>query len=201
MFEDGSDYLDDPGIIALLTDEGAGCLEGAGFHAALEQLHGRGWRVEISSWTNCCNSRMKRWAGPNGVFMPLDDFYDSITFREPSREGHEFAPPRDSASLDLSQRQTAQCGIPGCLGIRLQAHVRGQHLRSSSACALHLATGTRSTGAMRVGDGSHDMARLPPRHRAREPVVGLYGPSIQCRDQSSWPPSCVPSSLSWSPLR
>lgn len=104
MFEDGFDHLDDPGIIVLLTGDGAGYLEGAGFHAALERLHYRGWRVEILSWLDCCNPRMKEWAEENGIFVPLDSFYDSITFREPSREGHEFAPARDSLPLDLTQR-------------------------------------------------------------------------------------------------
>ncbi len=47
---------------------------------------------------------MREWAETNGVFIPLDDYYDAITFREPSRPGYEFAPQRDQATLDLSQR-------------------------------------------------------------------------------------------------
>ena len=107
MMEDGFDYLDDPGIVVLLTGDGAGYLEGAGFHATLERMHKRGWRIEIMSWAHSCNQRMRRWAEENGVFVALDDFYDSITFREPSRPGHELAPARDPAPLDLSRRPTA----------------------------------------------------------------------------------------------
>ena len=107
MLEDGWDHLSDPGIIVLLTGDGAGYYDGAGFHAAVERLHGGGWRVEILSWAHSCNQRMKHWAENNGIFVALDDFYDSITFIEPSKPGQEFAPARDSQPLDLSRRQTA----------------------------------------------------------------------------------------------
>ena len=46
---------------------------------------------------------MRQWVEANGVFVPLDDHYFSITFREPSRPGHELAPARD-AQVDLSKR-------------------------------------------------------------------------------------------------
>ena len=104
MMEDGFDHLDDPGTIVLLTGDGAGYLDGAGFHATLERLHQKGWPIEIMSWVHACNQRMREWAEQNGIFVALDDFYDSITFREPSRPGHEFALGRDSAPLDLSRR-------------------------------------------------------------------------------------------------
>ena len=104
MLEDALDYNGDPGIVVLLTGDGAGYLEGAGFHSTLERMHKRDWRVEILSWAHSCNQRMRRWAEQNGVFVALDDFYDSITFLEPSRPGFELAPARDSADLDLSRR-------------------------------------------------------------------------------------------------
>ena len=107
MLEDGLDHLDDPGIMVLLTGDGAGYYDGAGFHAALERLHARGWRVEILSWAHSCNQRMREWAQSNGVFVALDDFYEAITFLEPSRPGHEFAPARDPLPLDLSRRPRA----------------------------------------------------------------------------------------------
>ena len=104
MLEDALDFNGDPGVVVLLTGDGAGYLEGAGFHSTLERMHRRGWRIEILSWAGSCNRRMKEWAEENGVFVDLDDFYDSITFMEPSRPGHEFAVARDSATLDLSIR-------------------------------------------------------------------------------------------------
>lgn len=107
MLEDALDYNGNPGIVVLLTGDGAGYLEGAGFHSTLERMHKRGWRVEILSWAHSCNQRMRKWAQENGVFVALDDFYESITFMEPSRPGAELAVPRDSAELDLSKRPMA----------------------------------------------------------------------------------------------
>ena len=107
MLEDALDFNGDPGVVVLLTGDGAGYQEGAGFHSTLERMHRRGWRIEILSWAASCNRRMKEWAEENGVFVALDDFYDSITFMEPSRPGHELAVARDSATLDLSIRTTA----------------------------------------------------------------------------------------------
>ena len=104
MLEDALDYNGDPGIVVLLTGDGAGYVEGAGFHSALERMHGRGWRVEILSWAQATNQRMRRWAESNGIFVSLDDHYDAITFLEPSRPGFELAPPRDAAMLDLTRR-------------------------------------------------------------------------------------------------
>ena len=45
MLEDALDYNGDPAVVVLLTGDGAGYLEGAGFHSTLERMHRRGWRV------------------------------------------------------------------------------------------------------------------------------------------------------------
>ena len=105
MLEDALDYNGDPGVVVLVTGDGAGYLEGAGFHSTLERMHRRGWRVEILSWAHATNQRMRRWAEANGIFVSLDDFYEAITFMEPSRPGFELAPARDAADLDLSRRR------------------------------------------------------------------------------------------------
>ena len=107
MLEDALDYNGTPGIVVLLTGDGAGYLEGAGFHRTLERMHNRGWKVEILSWAHSCNQRMRHWAQENGAFVALDDFYDSVTFLEPSRPGQRLAESRDSAPLDLSLRPMA----------------------------------------------------------------------------------------------
>lgn len=104
MLEDALDYNGTPGVVVLLTGDGAGYYEGAGFHSTLERMHKRGWQVEILSWAHSCHQGMRKWAEENGVFVALDDFYDAITFMEPSRPGFEHAPPRESAELDLSLR-------------------------------------------------------------------------------------------------
>ena len=104
MLEDALDYNGDPGIVVLLTGDGAGYLEGAGFHRTLERMHRRGWRIEILSWSHACNRRMRLWAEENGLFIPLDDYYESITFTEPSREGFTLATPRPAVPLNLNRR-------------------------------------------------------------------------------------------------
>ena len=107
MLEDALDHNGNPGTVVLLTGDGAGYLEGAGFHSTLERMHKRGWRVEILSWAHSCNQRMRSWAEENGVFVALDDFYEAVTYMEPSRPDFELAPARESAVLDLSRRETA----------------------------------------------------------------------------------------------
>ncbi len=104
MLEDALDNNGDPGIVVLLTGDGAGYMEGTGFHRTLERMHNRDWRVEILSWGHSCNQRMRQWAEQNGIFISLDDFYDAITYLEPSRPGFELSQGRGSAPLDLSKR-------------------------------------------------------------------------------------------------
>ena len=84
MLEDALDYNGDPGIAVLLTGDGAGYSEGAGFYSTLERMHKRDWRIEILSWSHSCNQRMREWAEQNGKFIALDNFYNSVTYLEPS---------------------------------------------------------------------------------------------------------------------
>ncbi len=104
MLRNALDYKGDPGIAVLLTGDGAGFYDGVGFHADLERMHRKGWRIEVLSWMHSCNRRMKEWAEQTGKFIALDDFYDSITFLEPPQPGRPAADPRDAAPVDLSRR-------------------------------------------------------------------------------------------------
>ncbi len=109
MLRDGFRYTGshgngDPGIVVLLTGDGAGFSDGVGFHADLELMHNRGWRVEVLSWRHSCNRRMREWAEQNGKFIALDDFYDSVTFMEPPAPGRPMADPRDAVPVDLARR-------------------------------------------------------------------------------------------------
>ena len=65
------------------------------------------WRVEVISWANCCNQRMRRWVEENGVFIPLDDYYEAVTFLAPTSADYPTADPRYAAPLDLSIRPRA----------------------------------------------------------------------------------------------
>ena len=104
MLEDALDYSDDPGIVVLLTGDGAGYQDKAGFHKTLERMHKRQWCIEILSWAHSTNQRMRHWAEEQGLFIALDDFYSAITFLEPSRPGFPLAPSRYSSELDFSKR-------------------------------------------------------------------------------------------------
>ncbi len=104
MLRDGLDYNGDPGIAVLLTGDGAGFDDGVGFHADLERMHRRGWRIEVLSWRHSCNRRMREWAETNGIFVALDDFYDSITFLERPEPGEPVAGRRYAVPVDLTKR-------------------------------------------------------------------------------------------------
>ena len=105
MLRDFADYNGDPGIAVVLTGDGQGFYDGAGFHADLERMHRRGWRVEVLSWANSCNERMRQWVEAHGVFVPLDDFYESVAFLKPSSDDYSDADPRYETALDLSRRR------------------------------------------------------------------------------------------------
>lgn len=107
MLEDALDFGKDPGIVVLLTGDGAGYLEGTGFHSALERMHDHGWRVEILSWAHSTNQRMRKWAEAKGIFVALDDFYKSITFTTPFGPGMELATEREAEELNLCSRRVS----------------------------------------------------------------------------------------------
>ncbi|WP_161785532.1 NYN domain-containing protein [Palleronia rufa] len=73
---------DEPGTAILMTGDGAGYLNGVGFHADLERMHKKGWGIEVLSWEVCCNSRMQEWAETVGVFVKLEDYMDQIVFEQ-----------------------------------------------------------------------------------------------------------------------
>lgn len=89
---------DEPGVVVLLTGDGAGYDTGAGFHADLERMHRKGWGIEVVSWEASCNQRLKAWAEAVGVFVPLDRYFNQVTFR---------AGVRRQQNLSLTHRHRA----------------------------------------------------------------------------------------------
>ena len=104
MLRDAFDYNGHPGVAVLLTGDGSGFADGVGFHADLDRMRRRGWRIEVLSWRHSCNRGMREWAEEYGVFVALDDFYDSVTFLEPPAPGQPIAAPRFATPPDLSRR-------------------------------------------------------------------------------------------------
>ena len=47
---------------------------------------------------------MREWAETNGVFVTLDDFYESVTFLEVPAAGQPAAEPRYAVPVDLHRR-------------------------------------------------------------------------------------------------
>ncbi len=118
MLRDGFDFNGTPGIVVLLTGDGRGFYDGVGFHADIERLHRRGWGIEVLAWRHSCNQRMREWGEKHGLFVALDDFYESITFLEPALSDDSplspdsasadarVDPPRIAVELDLKRRPT-----------------------------------------------------------------------------------------------
>jgi hypothetical protein len=100
MLRKALDYNGTPGIAVMLTGDGAGFLDGVGFHADLERMRKKGWGVEVLAWERTCNPRLKEWADKIGVFVSLENFYDAITFTEDDSGALRRAKP-----LDLSKRK------------------------------------------------------------------------------------------------
>ena len=103
MLRKALDYNGDPGIAVMLTGDGAGFLDGVGFHADLERMHKKGWGVEVLAWERTCNPRLRQWAEKIGVFVPLEDYYEAVTFTE-----DESGALRHANTLDLTKRKTSK---------------------------------------------------------------------------------------------
>lgn len=74
-----------PEIAVLLSGDGAGYVTGAGFHADLERMHNTGWGIEVISWDAAVNPSLKQWASQAGAYIPLENYYESVTFLEGTR--------------------------------------------------------------------------------------------------------------------
>ena len=101
MLRKALDYNGVPGIAVMLTGDGAGFLDGVGFHADLERMHKKGWGVEVLAWERTCNPRLRQWAEKIGVFVPLEDYYEAVTFTE-----DDSGALRRANALDLTKRKT-----------------------------------------------------------------------------------------------
>ena len=92
-----------PGVAVLLTGDGKGRERDKGFHYALELMHAKGWRVELLAWHQDCKPQMRDWVRKNGVFVRLDDHYESVTYLK----GSSKLPMRKAKWVDFSRRPTA----------------------------------------------------------------------------------------------
>lgn len=79
------DNLGSNDTMVILTGDGAGGLLGKGFLSDLERAHNAGFKIELIAWEASCNRYLKEFAKKNGIFIPLEKFYNEITFIEGGR--------------------------------------------------------------------------------------------------------------------
>ena len=98
MLRDTLDH--EPGTAIMLEGDPDCCgfRRDIGFRSDIARMRRRGWGVEMLSWERGCGRKMKEWASQNGVFIPLDEFYESVTYLTPT------APDRPASDLDLATR-------------------------------------------------------------------------------------------------
>jgi hypothetical protein len=78
-------YKDQPGTIILCTGDGKGYYNEKGFLYDLEGFIGQGWEFVIYSWTHSCHVKLQEYAETFGKYVPLEGYYNSITFIENER--------------------------------------------------------------------------------------------------------------------
>jgi hypothetical protein len=100
MLRKAIDYNGAPGIAVLLSGDGKGFFDGVGFHADLERMAKKGWGIEVLAWESTCNPRLKKWASEMGIFVALEEWYESVTFLD-----DEQGAIRKSTPLILTTRQ------------------------------------------------------------------------------------------------
>lgn len=98
----------DPQVAILLTGDGHGFEEGAGFHADLDRMYQKGWAIELVTWEKTCKNRLRQWAKDVGVFVRLEDHYSSVTFL---KEGRRRVKP-----VNLSRRATRSASLAASAG-------------------------------------------------------------------------------------
>ena len=72
-------FKNPPSVAVLLTGDGAGHFHEEGFLSTLKDLKSAKWHIEVLSWAHCVNKYLFEWVKENIIFIPLDDYYESIT--------------------------------------------------------------------------------------------------------------------------
>lgn len=85
MLRTAIDNAANPSTIAVLTGDGAGKQLGEGFLSDLKRIKKLGWNIEVYAWEISCNRYLKEYAEQNGLFVSLENYYNSITFLKRDR--------------------------------------------------------------------------------------------------------------------
>lgn len=85
MYRYAKKYRSTPGTIVLCTGDGKGYYNEEGFLFDVEGFVADGWKIKVLSWTHSCHRKLKEFAEQQGSFIPLENYYNSITFIEKIR--------------------------------------------------------------------------------------------------------------------
>ncbi len=85
MYRHHRKYRRSPGTIILCTGDGAGFHEEKGFLYDIMGFIEDGWNLVLYSWDVACHKGLKKFAKKNGVYIPLEKYYYSISFIENGR--------------------------------------------------------------------------------------------------------------------
>ena len=99
MLRTAIDNAANPSTIAVLTGDGAGKQLGEGFLSDLKRIKKLGWNIEVYAWEISCNRYLKEYAEQNGLFVPLENYYNSITFLKRDRYNDSGSNVRPSTPL------------------------------------------------------------------------------------------------------
>lgn len=85
MYRHHRKYRNRPGTIVLCTGDGKGFHEEKGFLWDVQGFIEDGWTLDLYSWDSACHNGLKRFAKKHGKYVPLEDYYASITFQKNGR--------------------------------------------------------------------------------------------------------------------
>jgi hypothetical protein len=98
-----------PGVLVLMTGDGAADEDGEGFLADARRASQRGFGVELLAWGSSCSAALREFVdglGDHGAFVDLRRFYSQISYIEGQRKpiplslrGRPLAVPRASGPL------------------------------------------------------------------------------------------------------
>lgn len=85
MYRHHRKYRETPGTIVLCTGDGKGFHEEKGFLYDVKGFIEDGWILNLYSWDAICHHGLKAFARQHGHYVPLEQFYHSITFLKDGR--------------------------------------------------------------------------------------------------------------------
>lgn len=86
MYRHNRKYMETPGTIVLCTGDGKGYDDEKGFLYDLHAFAEDGWKIRLFSWDCVCHDKLKKFAADNGYYVPLENYYNSITFIKDKRD-------------------------------------------------------------------------------------------------------------------